>query len=102
MSEINNKKKIDELLNLVKDLKNKEFECKRCKEKTDLNPFSWEYFKKNLFTKKYFVDSIWKTIIKTILIAILVILLNDRWYEFTDKLRVLFPWNDLWRKFPKK
>ena len=40
MSEINNKKKIDELLNLVKDLKNKEFECKRCKEKTDINPFS--------------------------------------------------------------
>jgi len=46
--------KLNELLNLVKELK--ENKCKNCNDKT-IDPFSREYFKKYLFTKKYFVNT---------------------------------------------
>lgn len=98
MLDINNENKIDELLNLVKELK--ESKCKNCKEKT-IDPFSWEYFRKYLFTKKYLVNTIWKTIVKTLVIALLVIFFYDKWFALVDYLRTKLPWNDLGRRYPK-
>lgn len=116
---VNNEKKIDELLNLIEnfkndndknfkdinkkffDLENKEIECKKCKEKEYIDPFSWKYFRNNLFTKKYLVDSIWRAIVKTIVIAILVIFIYDKWFILVDFLRSKIFWNDLGRRYPK-
>lgn len=75
-------------------------ECISCvKKKKDENPFTWDYIRKNVFTKKYLFTVILKSLTKTIVLAFLTLFFLDLWNPFIESIKVKLPWNNLKRKY---
>lgn len=98
-----NENKIDELLNLIKELKeenNKRFtelelknNCDDCKVD---NYLSKEYFFNNLKDRKNYVDFCWKFVIKSLCLGIIEVLFWRQWLFYLRRVNNFF-WGEGWK-----
>ena len=96
--------KFDKIINSIDIINNKisnleeKINCKNCKEK-DVNPFTWNYIKKHVFTKKYLFTVIVKSLTKTVVLMFLTLFFLDLWNPFLDIMRTNLPWNNTTKKY---
>lgn len=96
--------KLDEIINSISIINDKLSEleknksCKYCKDK-DVNPFTIDYIKKNVFTRKYLFTVIVKSLTKTAVLMFLTLFFLDLWNPLLDKIRTSLPWNNNIKKY---